>query len=584
MIVGNKSEPLLSKYRQVPTEEAQAYALAQGFLFMEVSAYTGWNVELAFGVLVTESVYMIEKGGGRGSSAISGSSGGSGERGGIGRSTIRNLGVLKGNTDGTTNSALKDDFKFIERDEEEDETPLAALKGAFVTLSRRATKIISSTASSSRSSSPAVQNRQQEQQQPSSSIAVQTPLSPPMSPNQLHSADSNEIPNEDNHVDYDYESEEDDIDLQQTINTTMQTIDNSFKRMVNWVSQTTNAAVSNSFPDNNLSHPSLLNPSPTPSHLDSPFPSFPSSESTASSSNNTSFQNSISQQLPTSPSLDGATRAQLVLEQAMREHRRQMALQTFLETQTQIQTPMHPSEEPVPHGPTSFRPKPPPPPGPPPPAVLQRRATLKAAAASSSTRTPSSSGPHRPPPPRGPPPKMLTSSSGSKSASSITSSKPKQPPLPPPPPPPPPPSYPPPKTSRSRFEMDLVSLGGQILPLASEADRHDILESSSRNHSVEAAGKEVGDVEYGTLAEVAKNKKSGLLARRKTEGAQNLKGGRKAGALGISPDGFGLGERLLQRQEVHQQKQRLEEHHEQKGGEVEGQEIKKDGIMGAAEE
>ncbi|KAI8920808.1 P-loop containing nucleoside triphosphate hydrolase protein [Powellomyces hirtus] len=55
MIVGNKSDA--KAQREVPTPEAQAYALAQGFLFMETSAADNHNVELAFTVLLTDVYY-----------------------------------------------------------------------------------------------------------------------------------------------------------------------------------------------------------------------------------------------------------------------------------------------------------------------------------------------------------------------------------------------------------------------------------------------------------------------------------------------------------------------------------------------
>ncbi|KAJ3031586.1 Ras- protein Rab-25, partial [Rhizophlyctis rosea] len=58
MVVGNKTD-LGDKYREVPMHEAQAYALAQGFLFMETSAMDNANVELAFSVLLTDVYYVI---------------------------------------------------------------------------------------------------------------------------------------------------------------------------------------------------------------------------------------------------------------------------------------------------------------------------------------------------------------------------------------------------------------------------------------------------------------------------------------------------------------------------------------------
>ncbi|KAJ3148190.1 hypothetical protein HDU86_007538 [Geranomyces michiganensis] len=57
MIVGTKSDQKLA--REVPTPEAQAYALAQGFLFMETSAQDNHNVELAFTVLLTDVYYAM---------------------------------------------------------------------------------------------------------------------------------------------------------------------------------------------------------------------------------------------------------------------------------------------------------------------------------------------------------------------------------------------------------------------------------------------------------------------------------------------------------------------------------------------
>ena len=58
MVVGNKTD-LGDKYREVPMHEAQAYALAQGFLFMETSAMDNANVELAFSVLLTVRLECI---------------------------------------------------------------------------------------------------------------------------------------------------------------------------------------------------------------------------------------------------------------------------------------------------------------------------------------------------------------------------------------------------------------------------------------------------------------------------------------------------------------------------------------------
>ncbi|KAI9014747.1 P-loop containing nucleoside triphosphate hydrolase protein [Gaertneriomyces semiglobifer] len=58
MIVGTKSDCAESE-RQVPTQEGQAYAVSQGFLFMETSALTGHNVALAFNVLLTDVYYAM---------------------------------------------------------------------------------------------------------------------------------------------------------------------------------------------------------------------------------------------------------------------------------------------------------------------------------------------------------------------------------------------------------------------------------------------------------------------------------------------------------------------------------------------
>ncbi|KAJ3279372.1 Ras- protein Rab-25 [Borealophlyctis nickersoniae] len=58
MIVGNKLD-LQDRAREVPTHEAQAYALAHGFLFMETSAMDNTNVELAFNVMLTDLYYVI---------------------------------------------------------------------------------------------------------------------------------------------------------------------------------------------------------------------------------------------------------------------------------------------------------------------------------------------------------------------------------------------------------------------------------------------------------------------------------------------------------------------------------------------
>ncbi|KAJ3151315.1 hypothetical protein HDU89_002154 [Geranomyces variabilis] len=57
MIVGTKCDQKAS--REVPTPEAQAYALAQGFLFMETSAQENNNIELAFTVLLSECFYAM---------------------------------------------------------------------------------------------------------------------------------------------------------------------------------------------------------------------------------------------------------------------------------------------------------------------------------------------------------------------------------------------------------------------------------------------------------------------------------------------------------------------------------------------
>ncbi|KAJ1563929.1 hypothetical protein HK405_000272, partial [Cladochytrium tenue] len=54
MVVGNKCEPDAEPLREVSVAEAKAYALAQGFFFMEVSARDDVNVDLAFNILLTE--------------------------------------------------------------------------------------------------------------------------------------------------------------------------------------------------------------------------------------------------------------------------------------------------------------------------------------------------------------------------------------------------------------------------------------------------------------------------------------------------------------------------------------------------
>ncbi|KAJ3327313.1 Ras- protein Rab-25 [Blyttiomyces sp. JEL0837] len=93
MVVGNKCEQESEDYREVSAAEAQAYALAQGFFFMEVSALENLNVDLAFGILLTDVYYSImdlkrkqnagvSQAGGGGltrSGTISGSSGGADE-------------------------------------------------------------------------------------------------------------------------------------------------------------------------------------------------------------------------------------------------------------------------------------------------------------------------------------------------------------------------------------------------------------------------------------------------------------------------------------------------------------------------
>lgn len=61
MIIGNKSD-CTNAQRQVSTHEAQAYALAQGFLFMECSALENRNVDLAFNILLTDVYYAINSG------------------------------------------------------------------------------------------------------------------------------------------------------------------------------------------------------------------------------------------------------------------------------------------------------------------------------------------------------------------------------------------------------------------------------------------------------------------------------------------------------------------------------------------
>ncbi|KAJ3006028.1 Ras- protein Rab-11A [Thoreauomyces humboldtii] len=60
LLLGTKSD--MTSDRQVPAPEAQAYALAQGFLFMETSAKDDVNVDLAFNVLLTDAYYATTTG------------------------------------------------------------------------------------------------------------------------------------------------------------------------------------------------------------------------------------------------------------------------------------------------------------------------------------------------------------------------------------------------------------------------------------------------------------------------------------------------------------------------------------------
>ncbi|KAI8816765.1 P-loop containing nucleoside triphosphate hydrolase protein [Fimicolochytrium jonesii] len=57
MIVGNHSDK--ESLREVPRHEAQAYALANTFLFSETSAFTNTNIDLAFNILLTEAYYAL---------------------------------------------------------------------------------------------------------------------------------------------------------------------------------------------------------------------------------------------------------------------------------------------------------------------------------------------------------------------------------------------------------------------------------------------------------------------------------------------------------------------------------------------
>ncbi|KAI8855115.1 P-loop containing nucleoside triphosphate hydrolase protein [Chytridium lagenaria] len=59
MVVGNKAEKESEPYREVSTSEAKAYAVAQGFLFMEVSAMDDKDVDLAFSILLTDVYHAV---------------------------------------------------------------------------------------------------------------------------------------------------------------------------------------------------------------------------------------------------------------------------------------------------------------------------------------------------------------------------------------------------------------------------------------------------------------------------------------------------------------------------------------------
>ncbi|KAJ3094002.1 hypothetical protein HDU97_008722 [Phlyctochytrium planicorne] len=59
MVVGNKAEKESEPYREVGSAEAKAYAVAQGFYFMEVSAMENLGVDLAFSVVLTDVYHGI---------------------------------------------------------------------------------------------------------------------------------------------------------------------------------------------------------------------------------------------------------------------------------------------------------------------------------------------------------------------------------------------------------------------------------------------------------------------------------------------------------------------------------------------
>ncbi|KAJ3081217.1 hypothetical protein HK102_002504 [Quaeritorhiza haematococci] len=54
-----RSDSSFQDRREVSTEEAQAFALAQNFLFIETSALTAQNVELAFNILLSEVYHVV---------------------------------------------------------------------------------------------------------------------------------------------------------------------------------------------------------------------------------------------------------------------------------------------------------------------------------------------------------------------------------------------------------------------------------------------------------------------------------------------------------------------------------------------
>ncbi|KAJ3387068.1 hypothetical protein HDU92_002159 [Lobulomyces angularis] len=61
MIIGNKCD--LLEEREVRTEDAQAYALVNDFLFMETSASENLNVVMAFNILISQVYYNVVTGG-----------------------------------------------------------------------------------------------------------------------------------------------------------------------------------------------------------------------------------------------------------------------------------------------------------------------------------------------------------------------------------------------------------------------------------------------------------------------------------------------------------------------------------------